>query len=584
MRRKPPRSGAKRKRPRAAARPKQASPPYSDAEISKLEEALRAADARFAGIVGISTDAIVSIDEEHRIVLFNHGAEAIFGYRADEVMGRPLSLLLPEATHAKHATHVRGFEASAIAARQMGARAPIEGRRSSGEIFPAEASISQMRIGGRRFFTAVLRDETERVRLLRAERSARADAEGAERRWHFLAEASALLDRSLDYETTLATLARLAIPQLADCAVIDVVTPEGGVRRLGAAHVDPAMAPTMEALRAFPHDETLPFLTRPVLQTGQMMRLASLSEADIEQLTQTAEHNMLVRALRPASLLALPLRQRERILGAIALLRCDHPRPYSDADVQLARELAHRAAQAVDNARLYGLAQEAIRARDDVLAVVSHDLRNPLAAISMCTTTLIERPPDSVEASAEILGTIRQSVAWMNRIIQDLLDMANIDAGRLSMRVERTPVEAIVAHARASLDAIAYSHAFDVHLAAGLPDVIADPGRIAQVISNLVANAVKYTPSGNAIALRAERAGKRAVRISVIDHGSGIPAASMPHIFERFWHDKRESGLSGTGLGLAIAKGIVEAHDGEIGATSTEGKGATVWFTVPTAP
>ena len=582
-RRKRPAASSRGKRRAAPARAASNPAPYTDGEIAKLEDALRLAEARFAGIVGISADAIITVDEAQHIVLFNHGAEQIFGYRADEVMGLPLSMLLPEEARGAHPAHVQTFGTSGVPARHMGARRPIEGRRQDGELFPAEASISQMRIGGRRFFTAVLRDETERMQLLHGERAARADAQAAERRASFLAEASAMLDRSLDYETTLATLARLVIPHLADCTVIDVVGPDGGVRRLGVAHADPAMAETMERLREFPRDASRPFITREVLQSGEMLRIGEVTDEVLERLLQNAENRAIVNKLRPASLLVLPLRQRERILGAIAFLRCDRPRPYSDAEVQLARELARRAAQAVDNARLYGLAQEAIRARADMLAVVSHDLRNPLAAIAMCTTTLIERPPEDPNKQSEILGTVQDSVAWMNRIIQDLLDMASIDAGRLSMRPERTTVETIVTRARPTLDALAQAHAFGILVSPGLPDVTVDPGRIAQVLSNLVGNAVKYTPTGGAIAVRAERAGEHRVRFSVTDRGAGIPAASMPHIFERFWHDKRESGLSGTGLGLAIAKGIVESHGGEIGATSKEGDGATLWFTVPTA-
>jgi len=583
MPKKPRRPTAKPKRKRAAARAPGKALPYSTAEIEKLEEALRLADARFAGIVGISADAIISIDEEQRIVLFNRGAEEIFGYRADEVMGRPLSLLLPDGAASMHPGHVRGFDASGVSARHMGARAPIEGRRQNGEIFPAEASISQMRVGGRRFFTAVLRDETERTRLLRAERVARADAQVAERRATFLAEASALLDQSLDTEVTLATVARLAIPLLADCTVIDVVMPDASMRRLGAAHIDPAMTATMEALRDFPRDDARPFLTRHTLQTGEVLRIAHVTEEDLAQLTQGAEHDRLVRSLRPASMLVLPLRQRERILGAMGFVRCERPRPYTDGEVRLASELAHRAAQAVENARLYGVARGAIRARDDMLAVVSHDLRNPLAAISMCITTLIERPPESPNKTLEILGTVQDSVQWMNRIIQDLLDMASIDGGRLSMQMTPTPVEAIVASVRPMLDALAHRHAFGILVSPGLPDVAADSARIAQVLANLVGNAVKFTPAGGAIAVRVERDGASTVRFTVTDRGAGIPASAMPHIFERFWHDKRDSGLSGTGLGLAIAKGIVEAHGGEIGAMSPEGQGATIWFTVPTA-
>ena len=555
--------------------------PYSATEIEKLEESLRRSDARFAGIVGISADAIITIDEEQRIVFFNQGAEAIFGYLADEIIGQPLTILLPEAARGMHMEHVQYFAETEVRARHMGARRSIEGRRKNGEIFPAEASISQMTIGSRRFFNAALRDVTERARLLIAERAARTAAELAERRAQFLAQASGLLDRSLDYETTLATLATLVVPFLADCSIIDVIGDDGRVRCRGA-YGDPERAELIERLRTYPIERGRPFITRATLESGETVRVAHASEGDVIALTQGEAHRALVRAIDPVSWLVLPLVQRERVLGAMAFIRCGESRPYTDAEVQLARELALRAAVALENARLYSAAQAAIHARDDVLAVVSHDLRNPLAAIAMCATTLIEQPPSSAAVSAEILGTIRQSVDWMNRIIQDLLDIASIEAGRLSMQPVRTTAAGIIARARPALDALAHAHVLDIAVAPDRAPILADAERIAQVLANLVGNAVKYTPAGGAIAVRVERNGAGVLRFTVRDHGSGIPAGDLPRVFERFWHERRNSGLSGTGLGLAIAKGIVEAHGGAIGVESEVGRGSTFWFTLPT--
>ena len=576
-------AGKRKRRTRPAAKRAARTPaeaPYTAAEITKLEAALRLANARFAGMVGISADAIITIDESQRIVLWNRGAEEIFGYVADEIVGQPLTLLLPDAARGLHTEHVKYFAGTDVLARHMGARRPIEGRRRNGEIFPAEASISQMRIGDHRFFTAVLRDVTENRRLLIAAEAARTIAEAAERRSAFLAEASALMDRSLDYATTLGTLARLIVPHLADCAIIDVAGADGRVERLGAAHADAAAAGLMERLRQFPKDPGLPFLTRHTLATGESQRASLLTEGQLEDLTQGREHREIVRELAPASWLVVPLLWRERVVGAMALIRCGAPQPYTDAELALARELAQRAAQAVENARLYGAAQAALSARDDMLAVVSHDLRSPLAAIQMCTGTLLERPSTDRAAATEILTTIVQSVEWMNRIIQDLLDIASIEGGRLAIYPQRTSAVEIVALARPSLDALTQAHDFVVTLAPVLPPLRADAERIAQVLANLVNNAAKYTRAGGAISLTID-ADAAGVRFTVRDAGSGIPAEHVPHVFERFWHERRDSGLSGTGLGLAIAKGIVEAHGGEIGVESEIERGSTFWFRLP---
>jgi PAS domain S-box-containing protein len=151
-------------------------------ERARAQAALRESEAKFAGILSISSDAVVSVDEGQRIVYFNQGAEQIFGYAAGEVLGQPLELLIPEPHRAPHAAKVRAFGDSTVAARRMGERGQISGRRKSGEVFPADASISKLEIGGKRLYTAVLRDVTERVHAeealaRQAEELARSNAE-----------------------------------------------------------------------------------------------------------------------------------------------------------------------------------------------------------------------------------------------------------------------------------------------------------------------------------------------------------------------------------------------------------------------
>ena len=546
-----------------------------------LEEELRLANAKFAGIVGIAADAIISVNEAQRIVLFNRGAEEIFGYVPDEIIGQPLTVLLPEGARQVHTKHVSHFAVSGVSARHMGTRSVIQGRRKNGDIFPAEASISKVDLGTTRLFTAVLRDVTERTRLLEAEQEARAAAEAAAVRSSFLAEASALLDRSLDRVTTLDTLASVVVPALADCCLVDLILGDGSVRRLGFAHADPARADALQGLRAYPTGNQLGLLIDSAVSHGRTLNVRSVTKEWIDAHTESDEHRALVRLLAPASYVVIPLSARGQIFGAMAFMRCDTPRPYSDAEVALCEELAHRAAQAIENARLYGAAQHAIRARDDVLSVVSHDLRNPLSAIAMCNTTLLEQPPEDINVRNEMLEMIGQSVDWMNRIIQDLLDIASIEAGKLSLHPRHSTVAEVLEQARPTLEALAKAHRFEVTIAPGLPHVSVDADRIAQVLSNLVGNAAKFTPEGGLIELDAERDGEGAVRISVRDEGSGIPADHLPHIFDRFWHSRGLSGKRGTGLGLAISMGIVEAHGGRIWAESKPGRGSTFRFTIP---
>ncbi|HEX6533638.1 MAG TPA: PAS domain S-box protein [Gemmatimonadaceae bacterium] len=555
------------------------------------EEALRVSEAKFAGILAIAADAIVTIDEQNTIVLFNGGAEQIFGWRAAEAIGQPLDILLPPRVGAVHRQHVSGFGAGPVSARRMGTRGEILGRRKNGEIFPAEASISRLDMGGRRLYTAVLRDITDRKRaeeerseLLARERQARTAAETAERRAALLVESSDILDRSLDYEATLRSVARLAVHALADLCVIDIVTDEGRVRRLDIAVADPAQQRLADMMRAIPLNEERPYLTRGAIRTGRTEAMFEFHPELLPGFAQNEEHLAVLQQVGPLSCMVTPLIARERTLGAIGFISTRPGRRYDEADVQLAEELARRAAQVMDNARLYAVAQRAIRARDDVLGVVSHDLRNPLSAISMCASTLLDPEPASAKNVHYLADTIMRSAEWMQRIIRDLVDVAAMEAGRLSLRRETTAVQAIVDEAATLLEPLASERSLELvtEVDVGLPEVHADPQRIVQVLSNLVGNAARFTAPGGRITIRAELCGAD-VQLSVEDTGAGIPAEDQPHVFDRFWHSDRGTRRHGSGLGLAIARGIVEAHGGRMWLRSTLGQGSTFYLTLPMA-
>ncbi|HEX2204078.1 MAG TPA: PAS domain S-box protein [Longimicrobium sp.] len=562
-------------------------------ERIRAEEMLRLSEARFSGIISIATDAIVSVDEGQRIVLFNQGAERIFGWAEAEIRGLPLSTLLPERVHDRHEAHLRHFAAAPVVAKRMGERQEIFGRRKDGSEFPAEASISRLEVGGQRFFTAVLRDITERKeaeRLIAAalerEQAARAEAEAAEHRTRFLAEVGAELTRSLEREATLRTLARVAVPTLADWALVFIAEEDGAVRRLEVAHRDPEKEGLARALVGIPVDRASAHPVLEALRTREPVLREDLAPGYVDQVAAGDEHRRVLEALDMRQVLVVPLVLRDAVLGALGLVMSEPGRRFDAAAVETARELATRAAVAVENARLYGAAQAAVRAREDVLHVVSHDLGNSLSAIVVTTTVLLRTLPEG-EGNAELrkrISSIRDLARRMQRLRQDLLDVASIESGRLGIEWDRWDPAGV---AREALEAFAplaaeKGVALEDEVSDGLPALEGDRERVLQVLANLLGNAVKFTPAGGRVTLRVEP-GDDEVRFAVADTGPGIPPEHLGHVFDRFWK-VRAANRTGAGLGLAIARGIVEAHDGRIWVDSTLGEGSTFYFTLPLRP
>ena len=547
----------------------------------RREDPLRDAEEQLSGILAITGEAIITADERQRIVLFNRGAEAIFGYTGAEAAGQPLEVLLPERFREAHREHVRG-----LAARQVRERVRTRGLRRDGEEFPAEALMSRLDLDGGPIFTVVLRDVTERERaevdraqLLQRERAARARAETAVERSRFLAEASVALADTLDYDATMERVARLAVPTLADGCVLYSVDDEGTVRRMALVHEQPATEALMAEFLDTRGEGGLDAEVRRVARSG----VPDLVPEVCAWRPEGAEHGPacteVLDALGVRSLILAPLRARGHTPGVLLALCTGVGRRYEADDLAFVEALASRAAVALDNAWLFRRAQDATHLRDEVLGIVSHDLRNPLNVISMASALILDGAiPEPVRRPAE---TIQRMVVQMNHLIQDLLEVSRIEAG--SLEVEPQPVAApdllrSAYEAWAPL-AGAKSIALAVETDAGAPAVLADTARVLQVFSNLIGNAVKFTPEGGRIVLGAEP-DEGAVRFRVADTGSGIPAGQLTRVFDRFWQ-ARENRRGGAGLGLAIAKGIVEAHGGRIWAESVEGQGSTFFFTLP---
>jgi signal transduction histidine kinase len=260
-------------------------------------------------------------------------------------------------------------------------------------------------------------------------------------------------------------------------------------------------------------------------------------------------------------------------------------RQHREGDIALSEELARHSATAIEHARLYEEARHAVALREQTLAMVSHDLRSPLATIVMASSMLHDEETTPLNMRSRILAAekIQTAAERMDRMINDLLDFASIAAGRLSITMKQHDVAGVIAESVASFDALATRRnvALTGEVDPQLSTIDCDRDRIVQVLANLVGNALKSVKSGDSVTVRAA-AGDREVMFSVVDTGPGIAAANQKRLFERYWRSP-DANYKGTGLGLAIARGLVEAHRGRLWVDSELGRGAAFHFTIPTS-
>lgn len=431
--------------------------------------------------------------------------------------------------------------------------------------------------------TEAKRYEQERTVLMSRERKARTRAQTAEATQRFLSDATALLGASLEYEETLQRLADLTVPALADWCAVSSVADDGTIRIAAVSHVDPSKLPVArELVERFPPDPTSTFGAPNVIRTGKPELWTHLEDALTAKDAFDPEQLRMLRGLGFASYLIVPLSARGRVFGTLSLISANPERRYGQSALDVAENLAARAGLAIDNARLFREAQHAIRLREQVLAVVSHDLRNPLAAVHLAAAFIARQ--SRATADARLLKqaeTIERATERMDRMLGDLLDLASIQAGRL--KIERRPdvAQSIAREAIDSIEAMATDKG--IRLEAELEGepllVECDRGRILQVLANLIGNAMKFSEPGARVDVRVWRDGE-CVCYEVRDTGPGIPNEQLRRIFDLYWSAPRP-GHKGTGLGLFIARGIVEAHRGQIWAESEPGSGTSICFTIP---
>ncbi|HEU4412262.1 MAG TPA: ATP-binding protein [Polyangiaceae bacterium] len=506
-------------------------------------------------------EGVVAVDVAGRITFFNPAAERLLGWSATEAIGVQVQGLL----------RLRQLEDALVGPDEcpllhvLRTGEPVRSDDAlflgrDGAPYPVSYTSSPIRRWGH--LTGAVLVFRDVMDLKRSENAK-----------HFLAEVSAALASSLDREQTLRAAARVAVPFLADVCLIEELNDDGTTSRTASADDGRGLV------------RSCPFSLEARWQEARAAVVKTGRAWLVHDLSSSASDGAAGPPRRLTSLMVVPLRARGRPIGLLSLGSLGSGRHYAAADLTFAEELANRAALALDNARLYQEMQKAVRQRQDMLAVVSHDLRTPLGTVLMGATLLSDQcDDDDGAARRKTLEMITRSVAQMDRLIKDLLDMSSIDAGRLAIDRHPHALGPLVEDTLETLRPLAARRSLRLegNVRDGAAAVVCDRWRVMQVLSNLVGNAIKFTPEGGAVEVRAFVRAQEA-HFEVVDTGVGIAGERLPHVFERYWRAE-ETAAQGCGLGLYICKGIVEAHGGRIGVRSEVGRGSTFFFSLPLRP
>lgn len=405
-----------------------------------------------------------------------------------------------------------------------------------------------------------------------------------------LSDASSILSSSLNYESTLTRFAQLSTQSFADLCSIDLVTEYGQIQRIEVAYSNPNQKEAAEILkRDFAPNLNNKAGIATVVRNNKSELIPYLDDEMVELITNDAAHQRLVRQVNCQSLMIVPITVRGQVMGTISFVSCNPERQYTAQDLKLAEELARRASLAVDNARLYRETQKAIQARNELLSMLSHDLKNPLGAIKGFVDLMRRRLKRSnleeQEWLEEGLDKVNGSVKRMTGLLDELLDLAHLQIGQ-PLDLDLRPVDLVKLASQRVTEHPQLMSKHRVELESSEEELIGnwDSTRLERVLDNLLSNATKYSPKGGSIVVKLQRetqADKHWAVLKVEDKGMGIPEADLPFIFERFHRAGNVGQIGGTGIGLASVRQIIEQHDGTITAESKEGQGTTFIVRLP---
>jgi PAS domain S-box-containing protein len=542
----------------------------SNDEIRKLNVELQSERDFVSTVLDTADSLVVVLDAEQKIIRASRAFERILGYARDEITGRPISSFFVSTGPWCELQHAENYWIARDGTSRLIAWSTT--KLDSQHVILTGNDITERR-----------RAEEQREQFIRAE-AARLEAEASEKRAAFLAEASTMLASTLDYERTLVNISRLAIPTFADWCFVYLSLKDQEISSALIAHADPEKEYLAQHVEIRPEDlssKTLPVVR--VFQTGTPELFSDISDEELRETVADPEKYEALKLLGLRSAVVVPIQGRHSIMGVIGFAS---PKPdrYTSTELIFAQDMARRISLALENARLYREAQEANRAKDEFLATLSHELRTPLNAILGWIQILRNKRVDEV-TTARAFEAIERNAKAQAELIEDMLDVSRIITGRL--RLELQPVQ-LSAAVEAALDSVrptaeAKGVRIDCEAVPNAHPISGDLHRLQQIVWNLLANAVKFTPAGGQVRLQVEYTGSEA-KLTVTDTGKGISPQFLPYVFDRFRQAETMSSrtASGLGLGLSIARHLVELHGGVIEASSEgEGRGSTFTVTFP---
>lgn len=535
-------------------------------DVTELNRA-EAATALLAAIVEASDDAVASKTLDGVITSWNAGAERIFGYHRDEAVGKSVELIIPP--------ELREEEQAILARLRQGERIDhFETKRvaKDGRRIDVLLTISPVRDKTGKVVGAskVARDVTERKRR--------------DQDHQFLAAASASLASLVDYESTLQRVARLAVPSFADWCTVDIVESTVSLRRVATAHADASKVRLADELyRKMPPDPNAKSGMWEIARSGKTELVSEVTAEMIESAIEESDILKSVRELGLKSYVGVPLTVGGKVLGVMTFMSAESGRRYDERDLQMAEDLANRAAVAIENARLFEELRRVDKRKNEFLATLAHELRNPLAPIRNALATV--KVTQDFETLGKAHELIERQVDQMVHLVDDLVDISRITRDKLDMRMEHVELAEIINHAVETSKPVAErdGDVIEVDVPAGPLFLRADSMRLVQVFSNLLNNACKFTDSNGKIRVVVRREGSQ-VLVSVQDDGMGIPEEQLDSIFEMFGQIEaaQERSRGGLGIGLALVKRVIELHGGTVSASSKgAGQGSVFLVRLP---